>query len=77
MNSFTPFSRGNVTFNILTSGPKNLSGYNDFYNTPSLQEFVKATQIRLHFHGQYYITEPAVNHGHRYYAVDEITISGR
>ncbi|XP_002760562.4 usherin [Callithrix jacchus] len=77
LSNFTPYSRGNVTFSILTPGPNYRPGYNDFYNTPSLQEFVKATQIRFHFHGQYYTTETAVNPRHRYYAVDEITISGR
>ncbi|XP_003419924.2 usherin [Loxodonta africana] len=75
--NFTPYSRGNVTFSILTPGPNHRPGYNDFYNTPSLQEFVKATQIRFDFYGQYYTTETAVNLRHRYYAVDEITISGR
>ncbi|XP_040841245.1 usherin [Ochotona curzoniae] len=75
--TFPPYSHGNVTFSILTPGPNYRPGYNDFYNTPSLQEFVKATQIRFHFQGQYYTTEHTVNHKHRYYAVDEITISGR
>ncbi|KAM6217822.1 usherin isoform 2-T2 [Rhynchocyon petersi] len=75
--NFTPYSHGNVTFSILTPGPNHRPGYNKFYNTLSLQEFVKATQIRFHFHGQYYTTEPAINPRHRYYAVDEITISGR
>ncbi|XP_004376015.1 usherin [Trichechus manatus latirostris] len=75
--NFTPYSHGNVTFSILTPGPNRRPGYNDFYNSPSLQEFVKATQIRFHFSGQYYTTGTAVNQRHRYYAVDEITISGR
>ncbi|KAM9212500.1 usherin [Dugong dugon] len=75
--NFTPYSHGNVTFSILTPGPNRRPGYNDFYNSPSLQEFVKATQIRFHFSGQYHTTETAVNQRHRYYAVDEITISGR
>ncbi|KAG3258086.1 usherin, transcript variant X1 [Ictidomys tridecemlineatus] len=75
--NFTPYSRGNVTFSILTPGPKLRPGFNDFYNNPSLQEFVKATQIRLHFQGQYHTTEAAVSLSHRYYAVDEITIGGR
>ncbi|XP_004439711.1 PREDICTED: usherin [Ceratotherium simum simum] len=74
---YTPYSRGNVTFSILTPGPNHRPGYNDFYNTPSLQEFIKATQIRLHFHGQYYTTETPVSLRHRYYAVNEITITGR
>ncbi|XP_053463887.1 usherin [Nycticebus coucang] len=77
LSKFTPYSHGNVTFSILSPRPNFRPGYNDFYNTPSLQEFVKATQIRFHFHGQYYTTETAANLRRRYYAVDEITISGR
>uniref|UniRef100_A0A673TE79 Usherin n=1 Tax=Suricata suricatta TaxID=37032 RepID=A0A673TE79_SURSU len=76
-STLTPYSHGNVTFSILTPGPNHRPGYNDFYNTPSLQEFVKATQVRLHFYGQYYTTETPVSLRHRYYAVDEITITGR
>ncbi|XP_058895005.1 usherin [Kogia breviceps] len=75
--NFTPYSRGNVTFSILTPGPNHRPGYNNFYNTPSLQEFVKATQVRLHFHGQYHTTETSVSPRHRYYGVSEITITGR
>ncbi|KAM5300669.1 usherin [Glossophaga mutica] len=75
--NFTPYSRGNVTFSILMPGPNPRPGYNDFYNTPSLQEFVKATQIRLHFHGQYHTTQLPASLRHRYYAVSEITITGR
>ncbi|XP_058131204.1 usherin [Dasypus novemcinctus] len=71
------YSNGNVTFSILTPGPNHRPGYNDFYNTPSLQEFVKASQIRFHFLGQYHTIETAANFRHRYYAVNEITISGR
>nr|KAF6395357.1 hypothetical protein HJG63_009920 [Rousettus aegyptiacus] len=77
LSNFTPYSGGNVTFSILTPGPNHRPGYNDFYNTQSLQEFVKATQIRFHFHGQYYTTEMPVSVRHRYYAVNEITITGR
>ncbi|XP_045715406.1 usherin [Phyllostomus hastatus] len=75
--NFTPYSRGNVTFSILTPGPNARPGYDDFYNTPSLQEFVKAAQVRLHFHGQYHTTQPPASLRHRYYAVSEITITGR
>ncbi|CAM2096241.1 unnamed protein product [Caretta caretta] len=74
---FTPYSRGNITFSILTPEPNRRPGYNDFYNTPSLQDFVKATQVRIHLLGQYHTAEPWVNFRHRYYGVDEITISGR
>ncbi|XP_025048439.1 usherin-like, partial [Alligator sinensis] len=75
--SFTPYSHGNVTFSILTPEPNRRPGYNNFYNTPSLQEFVKATQVRFHLLGQYYTSEPNVNFRHRYYGINEITISGR
>lgn len=77
LNSFTPYSRGNLTFSVLTPEPNHRPGYNDFYNTPSLQEFVKATQVRIHLHGQYHTTEPWVNFRHRYYGVNEVTVSGR
>lgn len=77
LNSFTPYSSGNVTFSLLAPGPNHRPGYNDFYNTQSLQEFVKATQVRLHFHGQYYTTEPPASLKHRYYAASEVTITGR
>ncbi|MEE6473903.1 hypothetical protein FKM82_010212 [Ascaphus truei] len=76
----TPFSRGNVTLSILTPEPNPRPGYNDFYNTQYLQEFVKASQLRIQLFGQYY-TEWSelsnVNLRHRYYGVNEITVSGR
>uniref|UniRef100_UPI00398F6349 usherin isoform X1 n=1 Tax=Pristiophorus japonicus TaxID=55135 RepID=UPI00398F6349 len=72
-----PYSRGNVTFSILTPEPNRRPGYNDFYNTPALQRFVKATHIRIHLRGQYHTRQTSVNFRHRYYGVDEITISGR
>ncbi|XP_059533348.1 usherin [Myotis daubentonii] len=77
LSDFTPYSHGNVTFSLLAPGPNHRPGYNDFYNTQSLQEFVKATQVRLHFHGQYYTTEPPASLRHRHYAVSEVTITGR
>ncbi|KAM8817678.1 usherin isoform 1-T1 [Rhynchonycteris naso] len=73
----TPYSHGNVTFSVVTPGPNHRPGYNDFYNTQSLQEFVKATHIRLHFQGQYYTTKSSISLRHRYYAVNEITVTGR
>ncbi|XP_042331708.1 LOW QUALITY PROTEIN: usherin [Sceloporus undulatus] len=75
--SFTPYSRGNITFSVLTPEPNRRPGYNDFYNTPSLQEFVKASQIKIHLLGQYHTTVPWIDFRHRYYGVDEITVSGR
>nr|XP_056708935.1 usherin [Euleptes europaea] len=75
--SMTPYSRGNITFSILTPEPNCRPGYNDFYNTPALQEFVKATEMKIHLFDQYHTTVPWVNFKHRYYGIDEITISGR
>lgn len=72
-----PFSRGNITFSMLTPEPNLRPGYNDFYNSAALQEFVRATRVRIHLHGQYHTQDPTVPFRHRYYAVDEITISGR
>ncbi|XP_062981457.1 usherin [Elgaria multicarinata webbii] len=75
--SITPYSRGNITFSVLTPEPNRRPGYNDFYNTPSLQEFVKASEVKINLLGQYHTTMSWVNFGHRYYGVDEITVSGR
>uniref|UniRef100_A0A8C1J3X3 Usherin n=1 Tax=Cyprinus carpio TaxID=7962 RepID=A0A8C1J3X3_CYPCA len=72
-----PIYRGNITFSMLTPEPNLRPGYNDFYNSAALQEFVRATHVRIHLHGQYHTQDPAVPFRHRYYAVDEITISGR
>uniref|UniRef100_A0ABM5FIY5 Usherin-like n=1 Tax=Pogona vitticeps TaxID=103695 RepID=A0ABM5FIY5_9SAUR len=75
--SITPYSRGNITFSVLTPEPNRRPGYNDFYNTPSLQEFVKVSEIKIHLLGQYHTTAPSVDFRHRYYGIDEITVSGR
>uniref|UniRef100_A0AAY4ADY9 Usher syndrome type IIa protein homolog n=1 Tax=Denticeps clupeoides TaxID=299321 RepID=A0AAY4ADY9_9TELE len=75
--SEVPYSRGNVTFSMLTPEPNLRPGYNDFYNSPALQEFVRASQVRIHLRGQYHTQQARVPYRHRYYGVDEITISGR
>uniref|UniRef100_A0A4W4GYM7 Usher syndrome 2A (autosomal recessive, mild) n=1 Tax=Electrophorus electricus TaxID=8005 RepID=A0A4W4GYM7_ELEEL len=75
--SNVPYSRGNVTFSVLTPEPNLRPGYNDFYNSAALQDFVRATHVRIHLRGQYHTRNATVPLGHRYYAVDEITISGR
>lgn len=72
-----PYSRGNITFSMLTPEPNLRPGYNDFYNSAALQEFVRATHVRIHMHGQYHTQETTIPFRHRYFAVDEITISGR
>ncbi|XP_030233283.1 usherin [Gadus morhua] len=72
-----PLSSGNITFALLTPEPNPRPGYNDFYNTPALQRMVQATQVRLLLSGQYHSETAGVDQGHRYYAINEITISGR
>ncbi|XP_047436500.1 usherin [Mugil cephalus] len=75
--SDVPFSGGNVTFSLLSSRPNLRPGYNDFYNSPALQEMVQAAQVRIHMRGQYHTRAAGVNQRHRYFAINEITISGR
>ncbi|XP_065144388.2 usherin [Paramisgurnus dabryanus] len=77
LSSEMPYSRGNITFSMLTPEPNLRPGYNDFYNSAALQDFVRATHVRIHLHGQYHTKDPTIPFRHRYYAVDEITISGR
>ncbi|XP_070688414.1 usherin [Pempheris klunzingeri] len=71
------YSGGNITFSLLTPEPNLRPGYNDFYSTPALQKMVHASQVRIHLSGQYHTREAGVNEQHRYYAINEITISGR
>ncbi|KAM9366692.1 usherin [Symphorus nematophorus] len=75
--SDVPYLGGNITFSLLTPEPNLRPGYNDFYNNPALQKMVHATQVRIHLSGQYHTRAAKVNHRHRYYAINEITISGR
>ncbi|XP_060897032.1 usherin [Labrus mixtus] len=72
-----PYSGGNITFSLLTPEPNLRPGYNDFYNTPDLQKMVHATKVRMHLRGQYHTKASRVNQRHRYYVINEITISGR
>uniref|UniRef100_A0A8C7Q6N4 Usher syndrome 2A (autosomal recessive, mild) n=1 Tax=Oncorhynchus mykiss TaxID=8022 RepID=A0A8C7Q6N4_ONCMY len=75
--SDVPYSQGNITFSMLTPEPNLRPGYNDFYNTPALQQMVQATRVRIHLSGQYHTQNTGVPQRHRYYGVNEITISGR
>ncbi|XP_069030560.1 usherin [Embiotoca jacksoni] len=75
--SDVPFSGGNITFSLLTTQPNLRPGYNDFYNTPALQDMVQAAQVRIHMSGQFHTRGVGVNQRHRYFAINEITISGR
>ncbi|TMS13118.1 Usherin [Larimichthys crocea] len=71
------YSGGNITFSLLTPEPNLRPGYNDFYNNPALQKMVHATQVRIHLSGQYHTRAAEVNQRHRYYTINEVTISGR
>ncbi|XP_069811529.1 usherin [Dendropsophus ebraccatus] len=73
----TPYSNGNVTLSLLTPEPNPRPGYNDFYKNQGLQEFVKASLVRIQLTGQYHTLESNVSFRHRYYGIREITISGR
>ncbi|KAM9860567.1 LOW QUALITY PROTEIN: usherin [Aulostomus maculatus] len=75
--SDVPYSGGNITVSLLTPEPNPRPGYNDFYNTPALQKMVHATQVRLHLRGQYHTRAAGVDLRHRYYAISEITVTGR
>ncbi|XP_010791101.1 usherin [Notothenia coriiceps] len=77
LSSDLPFSGGNIIFSLLTPEPNLRPGYNDFYNTPALQKMAHATQVRIHLSGQSNSRAAGVNQRHRYYAINEITISGR
>ncbi|XP_055957014.1 usherin [Patella vulgata] len=72
-NLMIPYSRGNITFNILPQEPVPRPGYNDFYNTPELYDFVKAAKIRVRFQDHYFVT----NLRHEYYGVYEYAVSAR
>ncbi|XP_077990481.1 usherin-like [Glandiceps talaboti] len=67
------YSKGNITFQLLAPEPVARPGYNDFYNTAELLEFVKATQVRLQLRNHYYVQFPR----HGYYGIEEITVSAR
>ncbi|XP_062863133.1 usherin [Trichomycterus rosablanca] len=72
-----PYAHSNITFSMLTPEPNLRPSYNDFYNSAALKDFVRATHVRIHLRGQYHTRAPHVPARHRYYAVDDITITGR
>ncbi|XP_075195246.1 usherin [Anomaloglossus baeobatrachus] len=76
-SSDTPYSNGNVTLSLLTPEPNHRPGYNDFYNNQELQEFVKASLIRIQLSDQYHTLETNMSSRYWYYGIREISISGR
>ncbi|XP_078675414.1 usherin-like isoform X2 [Branchiostoma floridae x Branchiostoma belcheri] len=67
----------NITFSLLSAAPIERPGYNAYYNTPELMEFVKATQVRVIMQDQYYTGEAQVNARAKFYGLSGITVSGR
>lgn len=68
-----PYSGGQITFKILSPEPVTRPAYNQFYETPELQDFVKASIIKITLEDHYYS-----NHfRHEYFGMSEITVSGR
>ncbi|XP_073529681.1 usherin [Phyllobates terribilis] len=76
-SSDIPYPNGNVTLSLLTPEPNYRPGYNDIYNNQELQEFVKASLVRIQLSGQYHMLESNMSFRYRYYGIHEITISGR
>jgi len=68
-----PYSRGNITFNILSQSPIARPGHNDFYSTPDLYSFVKASSVRITLKDHYYVTNPK----HNYFGIYELLVTGR
>ena len=68
-----PYSKGNITFNVLAQSPVARPGHNDFYNTPELADFVKASHVRVRLQGHYY----AEHNRHKYYGIYEYAVTGR
>lgn len=68
-----PYSRGNITYNILSQAPVSRPGHNDFYNTPELYSFVRATRVRVSLKDHYY----AMNPRHQYFGIYEFLVTGR
>ncbi|XP_033110841.1 usherin-like [Anneissia japonica] len=68
-----PYSKGNITFQLLSPEPVARPGYNDFYNTPELLDFVKASQIQIQMQGHYHTSHAR----HNYFGIEEITVSAR
>ena len=68
-----PYSKGNITFSVLSTEPVPRPGHDNFYNTAELFEFVKATQIRVRLQEHYHVTHPR----HKYFGVYEYIVTGR
>nr|XP_018671138.2 usherin isoform X1 [Ciona intestinalis] len=72
-----PYQRSNITFNLLSQPPNARPGYNDFYGTPGLMDFVMASKVQIRLQYQYFTTPEYVNIKHQYYGMDGIKVIGR
>ena len=72
-----PYSKGNITFSVLAPEPVARPGHNDFYNTPALFEFVKASAIRARLQGHYFVPQDDPLNRHRYFGIYEFIVTGR
>ena len=68
-----PYSKGNITFSVLSPEPQPRPGYNEFYKTPELGQFVLASQVRVRLQDHYYVKQPR----HKYYGIYEFIVTGR
>jgi len=74
LHSSTPqYTRANITFNILNPEPVPRPGYNDFYHTEELFDFVMARKVRVKMKDHYFVK----NERHRYYALHEFSVAAK
>ncbi|XP_064622303.1 usherin-like [Lineus longissimus] len=73
------FSKGSIMFTVLSEEVgMSRPGYDDFYNTPVLQEFVEAEEIRVTLMGHFSVIQnPQFDPKHKYYGLSEFTVSAR
>ncbi|XP_062584554.1 usherin-like isoform X1 [Saccostrea cucullata] len=69
----THYSKGNITFSLLAAEPVQRPGKDDFYGTPKLKEFVRASKVRVKLQDHQLVT----NLRHEYFGVFEFIIKGR
>lgn len=69
----THYSKGNITFSLLAAEPVRRPGMDDFYGTPKLKEFVRASKVRIRMQDHQLVT----NLRHEYFGVYEFIVDGR
>lgn len=69
----THYSKGNITFSLLAAEPVLRPGMDDFYGTPKLKEFVRASKVRIRMQDHQLVTSLR----HEYFGVYEFIVNGR